>query len=133
MPLALDTSYHSTKGAPSLSFSTSASPTRILLANRCVDHSSCSYLLQIVTRISDQQNLINCNQSDSTHSFLTKICFSACCRVTLVPNAVSPSKGGTQSELTAIRTVALKQTLNWKETHLLETQSNTRLLILFIY
>ena len=36
-------------------FSTSASPTRILLANRCVDHWSYSYLLQIVTRISDQQ------------------------------------------------------------------------------
>ena len=49
-------------------FSTSASPTRILLANRHVDHWSYSYLLQIATRISDQQNLINCNQSDSTHS-----------------------------------------------------------------
>ena len=55
VPLVLDTSYHSTKGAPSLSFSTSASPTRILLAYRCVDHWSYSYLLQIVTRISDQQ------------------------------------------------------------------------------
>ena len=50
-------------------FSTSASPTWILLVNRRVDHWSYSYLLQIVTRISDQQNLINCNQSDSTHSF----------------------------------------------------------------
>ena len=78
-------------------FSTSASPTQILLANRHVDHLSCSYLLQIATRISDQQNLINCNQSDSTHSFFTKIRFSACYRVTLVPNTVSPGKGGAQS------------------------------------
>ena len=48
---------------------TSTSPTWILLANRHVDHWSYLYLLQITTRISDQQNLINCNQSDSTHSF----------------------------------------------------------------
>ena len=36
-------------------FSTSAAPIWILLANRRVDHWSYSYLLQIVTRISDQQ------------------------------------------------------------------------------
>ena len=85
-------------------FSTSATPTRILLANRGVDHWSYSYLLQIVTRISDQQNLINCNQSDSTHSFYVDL--SQC----LVRNYI-----GTQC------------------THSLETQSNTRLLILFIF
>ena len=37
------------------SSSTSASPTQILLANRHVDHWCYSYLLQIATRISDQQ------------------------------------------------------------------------------
>ena len=69
VPLVLDTSYHSTKGAPSFPFQH-----QCLTNTNSASQQMCGPL-ELLTSIADcdqsfrSANVINCDQSDSTHSF----------------------------------------------------------------
>ena len=69
VPLVLDKSYHSTKGAPSFSFQH-----QCLTNTRTVSQQTCGPLELLISIVDCDQNfrsanLINCNQSDSTQFF----------------------------------------------------------------